>query len=92
MLAKKDEQWDKVERGGLEPDRDVMTIGDLIYYRYAEIIAKSAFGVPEGRGQGQTLRVREGEVQGIGRRELGVRKGRRDRHLRMDVVSGNGGR
>jgi len=30
-------------------DRDVSTIGDLIYYQYAKIIAKSAFGVPEGR-------------------------------------------
>ena len=25
------------------------TIGDLIYYQYAKIIAKSAFGVPDGR-------------------------------------------
>jgi len=31
------------------PDRDVTTIGDLIYYQYAKIIAKSAFGVPDGR-------------------------------------------
>ena len=31
------------------PDRDVMTIGDLIYYQYAKIIAKSASGVAEGR-------------------------------------------
>ena len=31
------------------PDRDVMTIGDLISYQYAKIIAKSAFGVPDGR-------------------------------------------
>jgi len=31
------------------PDRDVMTIGDLIYYQYAKIIAKSAFGVSDGR-------------------------------------------
>jgi len=31
------------------PDRDVTSVGDLIYYQYAKIIAKSAFGVPEGR-------------------------------------------
>jgi len=31
------------------PDRDVTTIGDLIYYQYAKIIAKSAFGAPDGR-------------------------------------------
>ena len=31
------------------PDRDVTTIGDLIYYQYAKIIAKSDFGVPDGR-------------------------------------------
>jgi len=32
------------------PDRDVTTIGDLIYYQYAKIIAKSAFAAPDGRG------------------------------------------
>jgi len=31
------------------PDRDVTTIGDLIYYQYANIIAKSVFGLPDGR-------------------------------------------
>ena len=31
------------------PDRDVTFIGDLIYYHYAKIIAKSAFGAPDGR-------------------------------------------
>ena len=31
------------------PDRDVTTIGDLIDYQYAKIIAKSAFGAPDGR-------------------------------------------
>ena len=52
------------KRGVPMPDRDVTTIGDLIYYQYAKIIAKSAFGVPDGsRGQG----VREAELQGIGR-------------------------
>ena len=64
MLAKKAKQCNNVEGEYLEPDRDVTTIGDLIYYQYAKIIAKSAFGVPDGsRGQG----VREAELQGIGR-------------------------
>jgi len=31
------------------PDRDVSTIGDLIYYQYAKIIAKSAFAATDGR-------------------------------------------
>jgi len=44
------------------PDRDVMTIGDLICYRCAKIIAKSAFGVPDGReAKGQALPVRDWE-------------------------------
>jgi len=30
------------------PDRDVTTIGDLIDYQYAKIIAKSAFAAPDG--------------------------------------------
>ena len=30
-------------------DRDVTTIGDLIYYQCAKIIAKSAFAVSDGR-------------------------------------------
>jgi len=49
LLAKKDEQWDKVEGSALMPDGDVVTIGDLIYYQYATIIARSALGVPDGR-------------------------------------------
>ena len=50
------------------PDRDATTIGDLIYYQYAKIIAKSAFEAPDGsRGQGKALRVREAGVRGIGR-------------------------
>jgi len=50
------------------PDRDATTIGDLIYYQYAKIIAKSAFGVHDGaRGQGKALRVREADVRGIGK-------------------------
>jgi len=39
------------------PDRDVMTISYLIYYQCAKIIAKIAFGVPEGeeaRGKSST--------------------------------------
>jgi len=31
------------------PDRDVRTILDLIYYQYAKIIARSAFGVSDGK-------------------------------------------
>ena len=31
-------------------DRDVMTIGDLIHYQYAKIIAKGAFGAPGWQG------------------------------------------
>jgi len=31
------------------PDRDVTTIGDLIYYQCAKIIAKSALGVSDGK-------------------------------------------
>ena len=50
------------------PDRVVTTIGDLIYYQYAKIIAKSAFAAPDGsRGQGKALRVREAGVRGIGK-------------------------
>ncbi|MHA1813162.1 MAG: HNH endonuclease [Candidatus Thorarchaeota archaeon] len=30
------------------PDREVNTIRDLIYYQYAKIIAKRAFGLPDG--------------------------------------------
>ena len=58
------------------PDRDVSTIGDLIYYRYAKIIAKSSFGVPEGReakgeryGFGkERFRGKGGEVKSCGGR------------------------
>ena len=32
-------------------DRDVTTIGDLIYYQYANIIAKSAFAAPVMAGR-----------------------------------------
>jgi len=46
----------------------VTAIGDLIYYQYAKIIAKSAFAAPDGsRGQGKALRVREADVRGIGK-------------------------
>jgi len=31
------------------PDRDVETIQDLIYYQYAKIVARRAFGVPDGK-------------------------------------------
>jgi len=31
------------------PDRDVSTIRDLIYYRYAKITAKSALAASDGR-------------------------------------------
>jgi hypothetical protein len=31
------------------PDRDVRTIKEQIYYQYAKIIAKSAFGAVDGR-------------------------------------------
>jgi hypothetical protein len=31
------------------PDRDVRSVEDLIYYQYAKIVAKSAFGGPDGR-------------------------------------------
>jgi len=37
------------------PDRDVMTVGDLVYHQHAKIIAKSAFGVPEGREAGGNI-------------------------------------
>jgi len=30
------------------PDRDVLTIKDLIFYQYAKIIARRAFSVPDG--------------------------------------------
>ena len=46
-------------------------IGDLIYYQYAKIIAKSAFGVPDGaRGQGKALRVHKAD---FGELKSGVR-------------------
>jgi len=31
------------------PDRDVRTIRDLIYYQYAKIIARRAFGASDGK-------------------------------------------
>ena len=31
------------------PDRDVKTIKDLIFYQYAKIIARSAFGAADGK-------------------------------------------
>jgi hypothetical protein len=31
------------------PDRDMKTICDLIYYQYAKIIARRAFGETEGK-------------------------------------------
>jgi len=31
------------------PDREVQTIRDLIYYQYAKIVARSAFGAPDGK-------------------------------------------
>jgi hypothetical protein len=31
------------------PDRNVKTIGDLIYYQYAKIVARRAFGMPDGK-------------------------------------------
>ena len=43
-----------------------MTIGDLVHYQYAKIIAKSAFGVPDGREtKGKDYGVGEAELQGI---------------------------
>jgi len=55
-------------RSGLKPDRDVMTIGDLIYYQYAKIIAKSAFGVPEGReAEGRQCGSVKERFRGLGR-------------------------
>jgi len=57
-------------------DRDVTTIGDLIYYQCAKIIVKSAFGVPgERETKGQALWVCEGEVHGIGKRRPGFVRG-----------------
>jgi hypothetical protein len=40
------------------PDRDVVTIRDLVYYQYATIIAKSAFAAFGGR-QGYRLTHRD---------------------------------
>ena len=49
------------------PDRDVTTIGDLIYYQYAKIIAKSAFGVPDGReAKGKHYRFVKQAFGGLG--------------------------
>ena len=49
------------------PDRDVMTIGDLIYYQYAKIIAKSAFGVPDVReAKGRHYGFVKGRFRGSG--------------------------
>jgi hypothetical protein len=31
------------------PDRDVKTVQDLIYYQYAKIIARRAFGAGDGK-------------------------------------------
>jgi hypothetical protein len=68
--------------GAPVPDRGVSTIGDLIYYQYAIIIAKSAFGVPDGREAegGQDGSVKErfrglgGESRIAGRRGGGRRE------------------
>jgi hypothetical protein len=35
------------------PDRDVKSTRDLIYYQYAKIIARSAFGQPDGKAAKQ---------------------------------------
>jgi hypothetical protein len=35
--------------GNPMPDQEVTTIRDLIYYQYAKIVARSAFGDPDGR-------------------------------------------
>ena len=31
------------------PDREVQSVRDLIYYQYSKIIARSAFGIPNGK-------------------------------------------
>ena len=33
------------------PDRDVSTIGDLIYHQYTKIVAKSAFAASDGESR-----------------------------------------
>ena len=52
-------------------DRDVTTIGDLIYCQHAKIIAKSAFGVPDGReAKGKHCGFVRQRVRGWGGRSL----------------------
>ena len=49
-------------------DRDVITIGDLIYCQHAKIIAKRAFGVAEGReARGKQYGCGKERFRGLGR-------------------------
>jgi len=62
------------------PDRDVDTIGDLIYYQHAKIIVKSAFGVPDGgEEKGGHYGFVKGKFRGLGggaRDAAGSRRGK----------------
>jgi hypothetical protein len=55
-------------------DRDITAIGDLIYYQYAKIIAKSAFGVANGReAKGKHYGFVKQGLRKLGREERIVR-------------------
>ncbi|MDD1776798.1 MAG: hypothetical protein LUQ65_01410 [Candidatus Helarchaeota archaeon] len=45
------------------PDRDVKTIQDLIYYQYAKIIARRAFGAVDGKEADTNLRFPIADLQ-----------------------------
>ena len=44
------------------PDIEVETIQDLIFYQYAKIIAKRAFSALDERGEAKTLRIHKEEI------------------------------
>ena len=45
------------------PDRDVKTIQDLIYYQYAKIIVRRAFGAADGKEADTNLRFPIADLQ-----------------------------
>ena len=57
------------------PDRDVETIRDLIYYQYAKIMERRAFGVANGK---EAKRQHYGFIKKTFRElKCGVKRGRR---------------
>lgn len=85
---------------GLNPDRDVTTIGDVIYFQYATIIAKRGSGVADGReANGRHYGFLKQGLEGIGKgsQELGGGRGKGQTYVRieghaenLEIISMNG--